>query len=58
MEWKDGMLKNATVTAAENGAFMLKLNSRVGTPNEKQYSVENGILKAEMAAGESVRLTF
>ncbi len=58
MEWKDGMLKNATVTAAEDGVFMLKLNSRVGTPNENRYSVENGILKAAMTAGESISLTF
>ena len=58
MEWKDGMLKNATVTAAEDGAFMLKLNSRTGTPNEKQYSVNDGILKVGMTAGESISLTF
>ncbi len=58
MQWKDGVLKKATVTAAEDGVFMLKLNNRTGAPNEKQYPVQNGILKAAMSAGESISLTF
>lgn len=58
IEWKNGKLKTATVYAAENNTLQLKLNDRTGMPKEKNYLVENSILKAEMSKGETLKLTF
>lgn len=58
LEWKNGKLTSATVTAAENSVLRLKLNSRTGIPNEKQYQVSDNILTADIKSGESIHLTF
>ena len=58
IEWMQGKLEKATVTAAENSVLMLKLNSRTGMPNESVYAAEGDILKISLNAGESVQLTF
>lgn len=58
IEWSQGMLKNATVTASKDSVLLLKLNSRTGMPADNRYTIENGILKAEIAAGKSLHLAF
>ncbi len=58
IEWSQGKLKNATVTAEKDSVLQLKLNKRTGMPEEKQYQIEGDILKAEIAAGKSLQLTF
>ncbi|MBE6771408.1 MAG: glycoside hydrolase family 95 protein [Ruminococcaceae bacterium] len=58
IEWAQGKLTKATVTADKNSVLMLKLNSRTGLPNEKQYTIDGEILKAEISAGEKLQLTF
>ncbi len=57
IEWKNGKLIAATVYAAASGTLKLKLNDRTDTPKENCL-IENGILKAEMSAGEILRFTF
>lgn len=58
LEWKNGKLTSATVTAAGNSVLRLKLNPRTGIPNEKQYQVSDNILTADIKSGESIHLTF
>ncbi len=58
IEWSEGKLKKATVTAEKNSVLLLKLNERTGLPAEKQYPIENNILTAEIVAGSTVQLTF
>ncbi len=58
LEWEHGKLKTATVYAEKDSTLKLKLNNRTGEPKEQNFVIENDILKAEMKAGESFRLTF
>lgn len=58
MEWTQGKLRKATVTAADDSVLLLKPNSRTGLPEENRYTAENGILKIEIPAGESLNLNF
>lgn len=58
IEWEHGKLKTATIHAAENSTLQLKLNDRTGMPNDKNYLIENSVLKAEISAGEILKLTF
>ncbi len=58
IEWENGKLKIATVYCTENSMLQLKLNDRTGYPKEKNYLIENSVLKAEMSAGEILKLTF
>ncbi len=58
IEWAQGKLKSATVTASKDSVLLLKLNSRTGLPNETQYVTEGEILKVKIAAGKNVTLTF
>ena len=58
IEWANGKLKKATVNAAQDSVLLLKLNNRTGMPKDDCYTVENGMLKAEIATGESLHLTF
>lgn len=57
LEWKDGKLISAAVTAAKDSVLRLKLNSRTGAPKE-QLKTENGIITAEIKGGETLNITF
>lgn len=56
IEWKNGKLKKATVYAEKDSVLQLKLNERTGLPEGMQS--ENGIVRAEIKAGESLQLAF
>ncbi len=58
LEWENGKLKTATVYAEKDNTLKLKLNNRTGEPKEKNFTIENSILKAEMKAGEKLELMF
>lgn len=58
LEWSQGKLMNATVTAEKSSVLQLKLNDRTILPADTQFTIENGILKAEIEAGETLHLTF
>ncbi len=58
LEWENGKLKTATVYASQNGTLQIKLNDRTGMPTGENYLIENSILKAEMSAGENLKLIF
>ncbi len=58
IEWAQGKLKKATVTAADDSVLLLKLNSRTGIPEDNKYTIENGILSANIPSGESLTLNF
>ena len=58
LEWNNGMLSEATVYAEDNGTLQLKLNDRTGTPAQGDFIIENSVLKADMTAGQTLKLTF
>ncbi len=58
IEWSHGKLTQATVTATKDSNLQLKLNSRTGLPNESDHIIVGNVLKAQIKAGESIKLSF
>lgn len=58
LEWEKGKLKNAVVYAEKDGVLRLKTNERTAEPKGYNFAAENGVLYAEMKAGERIKLTF
>lgn len=56
VEWANGKMKKATVYAEKDSLLQLKLNERTNLPEGMQS--ENGIVRAQIKAGESLQLAF
>ena len=58
IEWCDGVLKNASVTASDNTTLKIKLNDKTkNLKADKAFTIEGNCLKAEISAGEKITLT-
>ena len=58
IEWSDGVLKNANVTASDNTTLRIKLNEKTkNLKADKAFVIDNNCLKAELSAGETISLT-
>ncbi len=57
IEWNEGKLTKATVTSAKDNVLSLKMNEKTsGIHSEKEYTIENSVLKMHFNAGETVQL--
>ena len=58
IEWSNGVLKNASVTASDNTELRIKLNDKTkNLKADKSFTIEDNCLKAEISAGEKITLT-
>lgn len=58
IEWCDGVLKNASVTASDNTTLKIKLNDKTkNLKADKAFTIEGNCLVAEASAGEKITLT-
>ncbi|MBQ7115977.1 MAG: glycoside hydrolase family 95 protein [Clostridia bacterium] len=58
IEWCDGVLKNASVTASDNTKLRIKLNDKTkNLKADKAFTIEGNCLVAEASAGEKITLT-
>lgn len=58
LEWSNGKVTKAVVRAEKESTLRLKLNDRTAVPCNNEYEIADGILTAEIPAGEAVTLTF
>lgn len=58
IEWDEGKVKNASVTAEENSTLRLKLNDRTRIPEGNGFVIEDSVLKAEIGANETLKIVF
>ncbi len=55
ISWKDSTLKSARVTAEENSTLRIKLNDKTkNLKANKQFTIEDNVLKVELSKGEIV----
>ena len=58
IEWNDGVLKNASITASDNTTLRIKLNDKTkNLKADKAFIIEDNCLKAEISAGKAITLT-
>ena len=58
ISWSEGVLKSASVTAAENTTVKIKLNDKTkNLKADKAFTIEDNCLIAEISAGEKISLT-
>ncbi len=59
IEWKNGELKKAAVTADNDKALLLKLNARTPLPESaKSFEIHGDIIKAQFTKGEKAEFIF
>ena len=58
LEWNDGKVTKSVIRAEKDSTLRLKLNDRTGVPCNNEYAIADGVLTAEIPAGEAVTLTF
>ena len=58
LEWNDGKVTKSVIRAEKDSTLRLKLNDRTAVPCNNEYAIADGILTAEIPAGEAVTLTF
>ena len=58
IEWNNGVLSNASVTASSDTILRIKLNDKAkNLKADKTFTIEDNCLKAEISAGETITLT-
>ena len=58
IEWNNGVLTNASVTASDNTELRIKLNDKTkNLKADKSFTIEDNCLKAALSAGEKIALT-
>ena len=58
IEWCEGVLKGASVTASDNTTLRIKLNEKTkNLKADKAFYIEDNCLVAELSAGEAITLT-
>lgn len=58
IEWENGKLVKAVVTAEKGSVLRIKTNDRAGIPKENIFEAENSVLKIKMNAGQKITLTY
>ena len=57
--WSDGKVTKLSVTSAEDNTLLLKLNEKTtDIQTDKEYTVEENILKMSFVAGETAEMNF
>ena len=58
IEWNNGILTNASVTASDNTELRIKLNDKTkNLKADKPFTIEDNCLKAEISEREKLTLT-